>query len=313
MGVKICHASISENGNAGWDGKAKAGDQTEREVCERTWYNKPWDIRLRYSDAAVAKKAAAIAQKLASSNLVGYDQSQRNTLYQELKKNGFDVDKYIKSGVKTETDCSAFVYACYACVIPAMRSDSNAPVTSNMRTKYKAWGFTVSTDMAEANIKTGDVFVKESAHTVMAVTPGKTEVAPGPKTVEQIADEVIAGKWGSGPDRKSKLEAAGYNYDAVQAAVNAKLGKKTTSTKKTYSGAFPVLPSKGFLGLNDSSTQVKALQLFLQWYGGYGLTGTGFFGSKTLTAVKAFQKAEGLTVDGKFGPKSLEKAKTIKK
>lgn len=47
---------------------------------------------------------------------------------------------------------------------------------------------------------------------------------PAEKTISQIADEVIAGKWGNGTARKTKLEAAGYDYDAVQAEVNRKLG-----------------------------------------------------------------------------------------
>lgn len=40
------------------------------------------------------------------------------------------------------------------------------------------------------------------------------------KSVDEIAKEVIAGKWGNGGDRKKRLEAAGYNYAQVQAAVN---------------------------------------------------------------------------------------------
>lgn len=43
------------------------------------------------------------------------------------------------------------------------------------------------------------------------------------KTIEELAREVIAGKWGNGPDRKKKLAAAGYDYDAVQKKVNALL------------------------------------------------------------------------------------------
>ncbi len=39
-------------------------------------------------------------------------------------------------------------------------------------------------------------------------------------TVAEIAKEVIAGKWASGDERKKRLTAAGYNYDAVQAEVN---------------------------------------------------------------------------------------------
>jgi hypothetical protein len=40
------------------------------------------------------------------------------------------------------------------------------------------------------------------------------------KTNEQIAREVIAGKWGVGNVRKIKLTEAGYNYKAVQQKVN---------------------------------------------------------------------------------------------
>lgn len=40
------------------------------------------------------------------------------------------------------------------------------------------------------------------------------------KSVDAIAKEVIAGKWGSGEERKKKLTAAGYDYTEVQAVVN---------------------------------------------------------------------------------------------
>ena len=40
------------------------------------------------------------------------------------------------------------------------------------------------------------------------------------KSVDEIAKEVIAGKWGNGAARKNKLVAAGYDYSAVQKRVN---------------------------------------------------------------------------------------------
>ena len=40
------------------------------------------------------------------------------------------------------------------------------------------------------------------------------------KSVTAVAKEVLAGKWGNGDDRKKKLQAAGYNYNAVQKEVN---------------------------------------------------------------------------------------------
>lgn len=52
----------------------------------------------------------------------------------------------------------------------------------------------------------------------------------GTKSNEQIATEVIAGLWGNGDDRKSRLATVGYDYSAIQAIVNGRLG---TSTKKS--------------------------------------------------------------------------------
>ena len=54
------------------------------------------------------------------------------------------------------------------------------------------------------------------------------------KSVSAIADEVIAGKWGNGNDRKNKLQAAGYDYNAVQAEVNKKLGSGSRSPAQYY-------------------------------------------------------------------------------
>ena len=47
------------------------------------------------------------------------------------------------------------------------------------------------------------------------------------KTVDELADEVLAGKWDNGAERERLLTAAGYDYNAVQKRVNEKLYKKT--------------------------------------------------------------------------------------
>lgn len=44
------------------------------------------------------------------------------------------------------------------------------------------------------------------------------------KTTDALAYEVIQGDWGNGEERKERLEAAGYDYDAVQQRVNEILG-----------------------------------------------------------------------------------------
>jgi lysozyme len=53
--------------------------------------------------------------------------------------------------------------------------------------------------------------------------------SPAGKSVDELAKEVLAGSWGNGDDRKKRLTAAGYSYDAVQARVNELLGSKKTA------------------------------------------------------------------------------------
>lgn len=56
--------------------------------------------------------------------------------------------------------------------------------------------------------------------------------APARKSNEQIADEVIAGQWGNGDDRRNRLASAGYDYDAIQSIVNAKLQPSKKSNEQ---------------------------------------------------------------------------------
>ena len=49
------------------------------------------------------------------------------------------------------------------------------------------------------------------------------------KTNEEVAREVIDGKWGNGIERKTRLQSAGYNYTEIQSLVNQLL-KPTTAT-----------------------------------------------------------------------------------
>lgn len=55
----------------------------------------------------------------------------------------------------------------------------------------------------------------------------------GGKSISELADEVIAGKWGNNPQRAHALRAAGYDPAAVQAEVNRKLGGGGAPARKT--------------------------------------------------------------------------------
>ncbi|MGN1153144.1 MAG: LysM peptidoglycan-binding domain-containing protein, partial [Candidatus Gastranaerophilaceae bacterium] len=61
-----------------------------------------------------------------------------------------------------------------------------------------------------------------------------TGSAPAKKSNDEIANEVIAGKWGNGNERKARLTAAGYDYNAIQSLVNQKLNGGSSSNVIKY-------------------------------------------------------------------------------
>ena len=72
---------------------------------------------------------------------------------------------------------------------------------------------------AEDAKKAAEQKAKEAAAKIEAEKLAKRAAA-----IENLAKEVIEGKWGNGQERKDKLTAAGYDYSEVQGKVNELLG-----------------------------------------------------------------------------------------
>ena len=86
--------------------------------------------------------------------------------------------------------------------------------------------------------------------------------APAKKSLDTVAKEVIAGKWGNGDERKQKLKAAGYDYNAVQDKVNELLNgqkaeKPSTPKKSIDTVAKEVIAGKWGNGA-DRKKKLKA-------------------------------------------------------
>lgn len=62
----------------------------------------------------------------------------------------------------------------------------------------------------------------------------KPEPDPAKKTIDELAQEVLDGKWGNDPERTKRLTAAGYNAAAVQQRVNQILKEQTKPKYETY-------------------------------------------------------------------------------
>ena len=78
-------------------------------------------------------------------------------------------------------------------------------------------------------------YTKSNSDSAPAPTPAPAPApVPAKKSNEEIAAEVLAGKWGNGTDRKNRLTAAGYDYNAIQSIVNNRVPKSNTSSAVYY-------------------------------------------------------------------------------
>ena len=187
MSVLIGHSSIDENGKA-YNGQA--GDQTKKEVCTRSWYNKSWDVVIRAKDAAMAEKMAIACEQACANDKIGYDQYQRNTLYTQAQKVNFDLSKITTA---CECDCSSLMCICaIAAGVPAgaLYISGNMRTTRNMRSAFKNTGkFEILTDSKyltdDAYLKRGDIIVNEGSHTIMVLSNGSKAGSTG--TIAPVA------------------------------------------------------------------------------------------------------------------------------
>lgn len=183
MSVKIGHSSIDENGKARG---GKAGDQSKKEVCVRSWYNKPWDFVLRPIDPDLAERSAVACEKGCANDLIGYDQNERNTLNTVAKSVDYDLEKI---NVECECDCSSFMTVCAIAGGSKVIYGSNAPTTSTMKSAFtKSGDYDVLTAKkylsSDTYLKRGDILVKAGSHTVMVLEDGAgSKVSDNPYSV----------------------------------------------------------------------------------------------------------------------------------
>ena len=74
---------------------------------------------------------------------------------------------------------------------------------------------------------------KETPKPAPTPTPSPKPIPSPKKSNTEIAKEVIQGKWGNGAERKKRLEAAGYDYAAVQKEVERLLAGQKKPAKKS--------------------------------------------------------------------------------
>ena len=220
--------------NCGSDERGKysggsAGDQTGKEYCVRPWYNRPWLCVLRYPDAKVGQRLATKAENAANNNHIGYDQGQRLTFYNALKKADWK-PKDIKT--KCEADCSASTAALVIAVghalnLTKLQKVNPSCTTSNLREALKTAGFEVLTDSkyltSDAYLLPGDILLKDGSHVAINLTTGSKATV---SASSNVAKKNIPKLASATPNLK--LGSKGTQVGYLQQDLNYVLGCKLT-------------------------------------------------------------------------------------
>lgn len=264
-----------------------AGDQVGSEWYVRNWYNFGQNVVLRHPDAKVRAMIAEMARAAAENNLVGYDQSQRETFWQQLKKVGYKPED-IK--VRCEADCSSGVAAIvkgagYRLGIEKMQRVSPSVYTGNERAALLNAGFealTASKYLTSGDyLLAGDINLNERSHTNINVTNGSK----------------------SGASTDTKLE--------VDGAIGTKTVTKWQQVMGTYVDGIisgqseydrPYMPAVYAVEYDEGGSQlVQAIQRVV------GATIDGYMGENT---IKGIQRRLNVSQDGYLGPVTAKAIQT---
>lgn len=255
---RIVEAVYDENGKLKG---GKAGDQTGKEVLERDWRSSfKYTHVFRFKDRDKAEQFAKILKWFAACDKIGYDQDNRNGLFDMLKKTDFKNYKAVTA--KTECVCSTLIITALWCI--GYKFVPRGTLSGNMIDLLKKSGkFTCYTGskylMNGDYLKTGDILVRDG-HIGAAVSNGKKTKTP-------------------------------VSYDGVFPTLPKKgyFDKGDTGAQVKYLQKF--LNWYGNYGLTiDGSYGPLTVNAVKYFENAEGLTKDGSFGAKCLVKAKAAKK-----------------------
>ena len=204
-------------------GHPEKGDQNGKEVSTQGFYlpSQGYWLGYKFKNNLLGVKLGRAMLDACNNNYIGYSQPYRITGRQAYCKYGSI------SGIKENcsVDCSSLVNLCLLSIgvsLPNFNTASEPKVLRNS-------GLFDEVKITKAEqCTTGMILCTPTkGHTMIVITALTTEkpntsaqTQTNKKTNEQIAKEVIQGKWGNGNARKCKIEKAGYNYEEIRALVN---------------------------------------------------------------------------------------------
>lgn len=203
---------------SGWHAADGSGNGNRRTIAIECIMSSAYNDRDKKSEDNAAKLAAALLKKYNLS--IDHLYTHTHWLNVRDRKTG-SVD-YLNTAKNPYKTCPLYILPHWSAFKANVQSYMNSgisttPTTTQFYRVRKSWsdaksqiGAFSSLDNAKKACKSG-YFVFDANGNV---------VYPAKKSIDEIAREVIQGKWGNGADRKNRLTNAGYDYNAVQKRVN---------------------------------------------------------------------------------------------
>ncbi len=205
---------------SGWHAADGSGNGNRRTIAIECIMSSAYNDRDKKSEDNAARLAAALLKKY---NLdINHLYTHTHWLNVRDGKSG-SVD-YLNTAKNPSKTCPLYILPHWSAFKAKIQSYMNAgtSASTNLTTKQlyrvrKSWNDAKSQIGAFSSLENAKNACK-SGYSVFDANGNV--VYSTKKSVDEIAREVIQGKWDNGAERKKKLTAAGYDYNAVQRRVN---------------------------------------------------------------------------------------------
>ena len=205
---------------SGWHAADGSGNGNRRTIAIECIMSSAYNSKDQKSEDNAAKLAAALLKKY---NL-GIDNLYTHTHWLNVRDGKSGSVDYLNTARNPYKMCPLYILPHWSAFKAKVQSymKSGTSISTNPTTKQlyrvrKSWSDAKSQIGAFASLDNAKKVCKSG----YSVFDGNGNVVyPTKKSVDEIAGEVIQGKWGNGTDRKNKLTNVGYDYNAVQKRVN---------------------------------------------------------------------------------------------
>ena len=206
---------------SGWHAADGSGNGNRRTIAIECIMSSAYNDKDKKSEDNCARLAAALLKKYGLD--INHLYTHTHWLnFRDGKSGSVDYLNTVRNPYKM---CPAYIlphWAAFKAKVQSYLNSGSTPATPAHATKQlyrvrKSWSDAKSQIGAFSSLENA----KKACKAGYAVfdSNGK-QVYPAKKSVDEVAREVIQGKWSNGAERKKRLTDAGYDYNEVQKKVN---------------------------------------------------------------------------------------------